>query len=173
MPGWTLEAWLIGNVLVEVAGNRADLFVVNSDGFAERDFFYIHPLLNDGAILIFDDYTSSQASGKTERIAPFVDDMLSRGVFSEIALLPWGTWFGQLKRRPRAHEIALYRNKWRRDAWPWLDFLDQQRKSQHLPRAKELDAKLLPFQFAKNDTPAEDGAKSEERAAYSRVRSTN
>jgi predicted O-methyltransferase YrrM len=157
LPGWTLEAWLAGNILLELAGNRADLFVVDSDGFVERDFIYFHPLLNDGAILVFDDYWQPKAGGKSERIAPFVDDMLSRGVVSEIALLPWGTWFGQLIRRPRSEEIEPYRRKWRQEGWPWLDFLDQQRKAQHLPRAKELKARLLPFQFTDHKSNIEKG----------------
>jgi hypothetical protein len=166
LPGWTLEAWLAGNILVELAGNRADLLVVDSDGFVERDFIYFHPLLNDGAILVFDDYWQPKAGGKSDRIAPFVDDMLSRGVMSEIALLPWGTWFGQLVRRPHSEEIEPYRRKWRQEEWR-LDFLDQQRKVQHLPRAKELKARLLPFQFTDHKSNIEKGPK-----AYKGTRST-
>jgi predicted O-methyltransferase YrrM len=169
LPGWSLEAWLAGCILVELAGERADMLVIDSDGFAERDFLYMHPLLNDGSLIVVDDYLTSAASSKSERIAPFVDHMIERGILCEIALLPWGTWFGELVRRPRAEEVADYHRKWRQEAWPWLAFLDQQRKEQHLPRAKEMKAKLLPFQFVL-DSDFENSKKSEDLQAYARTR---
>jgi predicted O-methyltransferase YrrM len=168
LPGWTLEAWIVGNILIGLSGARADMLVVDSDGFAERDFLFLHPLLNDGAILVFDDYMPS-ANAKSDKIAPFVDDMLEKTIISEFGLLSWGTWFGQLKRRPSSSEIAPYVAKWRHAKWPWIDFLDLQRREQHLARAKELKVPLLPFQFTTVDD-ASEMSRTEVLAAYARVK---
>jgi predicted O-methyltransferase YrrM len=164
LPGWTLEAWLVGNILLDLSGNRADMLVIDSDGFAERDFLYLHPLLNDGAALVFDDYMSS-ASTKSDKVASFVDDMVSKSVFRSSAMLPWGTWFGHLERRPGQPEIAPYIKKWREAKWPWVDFLDLQKREQHIAKAKDLKVPLLPFQFAKS-------GEQDELAAYAKVKAT-
>jgi hypothetical protein len=171
MPGWNLEAWLVGNVLLELRGRRAGMLLVDSDGFVDRDLIFLHPLLADGAVLVIDDYLSGDTCGKSEMIAPFVDDMIAKGVMSEIALLPWGTWIGCLINRPDENAIARYRRQWEQAGHPWLAFLDQQRKAQHLPRAKEMKAPLFPWEFTNEETGMEDEKTREKRAIYARVKS--
>jgi hypothetical protein len=66
--------------------------------------------------------------------------------------------------------VAHGQRRSRQDGWPWLDLLDEQRKAQHHPRAKDMKARLLPLQFVVPDASAEDDRKRAQLEAYSRVR---
>lgn len=76
------------------------LFVIDADGNVERDIGLYADLLPDGAILVLDDYASTEASDKSVQVKGWVDEAVAQGQVESLGVWGWGTWIGRY-RRPR------------------------------------------------------------------------
>lgn len=91
------------SVLRRVKAMAADkqgigMLFIDADGDVERDFNNLYDSLNDGCVLVFDDYSSSGAPEKEVRTKYWVDEQVKKGQFVEFGVFPWGTWFGRLNK---------------------------------------------------------------------------
>jgi hypothetical protein len=112
LPGASFEAWVVGTLHHRLMGQQVELLVWDADACVDRDLILLAPWLAAGAMLVIDDYVAGE--GKSVRVSAVVDDLMRRGIVAPAAYLPWGTWFGRLRRTPTAAEIAAYRADWRR-----------------------------------------------------------
>lgn len=110
IPGASFEAWVLGTLHHRLLGQRVGLLVWDADACVDRDLIFLAPWLAPGAMLVIDDYVAGE--GKSVRISAVVDDFVRRGILEPAAYLPWGTWFGRLRRAPTAAETAAYRAEW-------------------------------------------------------------
>lgn len=110
IPGASFEAWVLGTLHHRLLGQRVGLLVWDADACVDRDLIFLAPWLAPGAMLVIDDYVAGE--GKSVRVSAVVDDFTRRGILEPSAYLPWGTWFGRLRRAPTAAEIAAYRAEW-------------------------------------------------------------
>lgn len=101
VEGFSWEATTITRVERLLAGRRADIFAVDSDGAIARDFQLYRRFLTDDALLIIDDYR--EATGlKSGPVQAFVAQLLASGQATDLGIYEWGTWFGRLKREGRS-----------------------------------------------------------------------
>lgn len=110
IPGASFEAWVLGTLHHRLLGQRIGLLVWDADACIDRDLILLAPWLAPGAMVVIDDYVAGE--GKSVRVSTVVDDFMRRGILEPSAYLPWGTWFGRLRRPPTAAEIAASRTEW-------------------------------------------------------------
>jgi hypothetical protein len=110
VPGTSFETWVLGLLHHRLLGQPVGLLVWDADACIDRDLILLSPFLDEGCMLVIDDYVGGES--KSARITVVVDDLVSRGVLEPVAYLPWGTWFGRLRRKPTPSEMSKYREQW-------------------------------------------------------------
>lgn len=80
-----------------LAGRRIDLLFVDADGEVGRDFAIYREFLADRAIIVCDDYETSDpvAREKQGPVREFVTEAIASGLLRDLGVFRWGTWFGQ------------------------------------------------------------------------------
>ena len=78
-----------------LAEEGISLLVFDADGEVGRDFNLYSDLLNDGAALVFDDYTGPDE--KSSLVKEWVDKAVSNGTVLSFGTWGWGTWIGMYK----------------------------------------------------------------------------
>ena len=110
IPGTSFEAWVLGALQHRLLGQTVELLVWDADACFDRDLIFLSPFLADGCRVVIDDYAVGEA--KSRRVSAVVDDFIRRGILATAAYLPWGTFIGWLRRKPRPVEVAEYRAEW-------------------------------------------------------------
>src|SRR5262249_23481480 len=80
----------------------------------DRDLIYLAPFIADDCVVVVDDYDSNNA--KSSRITQTIDEWVNRGILEPCAFLPWGTWFGRIRRKPTLSEIQSVETDWKTEA---------------------------------------------------------
>lgn len=114
LAGCSFETWVLGELHHQMIGRRASLLVWDADAAFDRDLVYLAPFLTDDCVLVVDDYMAEHAKGS--RITRTIDRWTEAGIVEPVALLPWSTWFGQLRRKPSIAEIAETQRGWLEEA---------------------------------------------------------
>jgi predicted O-methyltransferase YrrM len=78
-----------------LAGEKAPVIFIDSDGRVDRDFPLYRPFLADGAFVVLDDYESKEAPEKSGVVRPFVENGIRECFFLNLGVYKWGTWVGR------------------------------------------------------------------------------
>ncbi len=139
IPGASFEAWVVGNVYLDLMGKKIGLMIWDADACFDRDYFLFGSLFADDCIIMIDDYMVTQEH-KAGRITTVVDEMVQRGILEPLALLPWATWFGRVLRRSTQEDLTHFRRQWEAlsaegDVYyrRWLGHIERQQREKYTP----------------------------------------
>ncbi|MCZ8149508.1 MAG: hypothetical protein O9325_16875 [Roseomonas sp.] len=138
LEGASFEQWLLGSLLIRLMGEPIGFLAWDADTMFDRDLALLAPLLAPDCLLMADDYDADNP--KSAPISRRVDALVTEGLVETIAVLPWGSWFGQLRRKPTAAELRRWQEDWRREsaagdlyAERFLDYWDRMSGADVLP----------------------------------------
>jgi predicted O-methyltransferase YrrM len=87
-------------------GDKAGLIVIDADGFPALTLIDFTRLLRAGCLVVIDDY-QSEGCTKTQTTRRQVERAIELGELQELAVLPYGTWFGRLLRPLSVYPLGL------------------------------------------------------------------
>lgn len=94
LNGFSNDPKVVESVKCAANGKKIDLLIIDADGNVGRDFAIYGDLLKIGAIVVLDDYVSSQPE-KEQPVKEWVDRAVSEGSLCRIGgVWGWGTWIG-------------------------------------------------------------------------------
>jgi predicted O-methyltransferase YrrM len=96
IQGHFRSAAVYAQVERELSGAGAGLLFVDVDPGTELALSLYGPLLRDDAFVVVDDIQSEIAIEKAASVKGFIDRLKAEGIFVEIGVFGWGTWFGRL-----------------------------------------------------------------------------
>lgn len=110
IPGCSFETDVLGRLHHALLGREISFLAWDADSLFERDLALLAPFLAGGCVIMIDDYFSAES--KSDRLSKTVDALIEDGILEPVALLPWATWFGRLKRKPDAQTIRAWLTAW-------------------------------------------------------------
>ena len=102
VEGWSNDPQVSLAVSDFLAAHKIGLLLIDADGNVGRDFEVYRGHLSDGALIVCDDYHAEpSAQIKVDTVKPWIDNKIATGELEEIAVKPWGTWFGRYRGQNR------------------------------------------------------------------------
>jgi len=131
-------------------GQQAGMLFVDVTPGTEIAIQQYLPCLHPDSYLVIDDYRSDHAVEKAAQVRAFVDQGVKRGLFKEIGVYGWGTWFGQLAGREAIRgilELPVSLPLWHAGEHAWHAFVG------HDALADEVSGNRSSLQLFEDDQP--------------------
>jgi len=98
IEGSSRDVHVVTKVVTELSRDKIGLFFVDADGDVEADVNTYGRYFSDSCILVMDDYTSKRAIHKAVLVSKWVNEHIDNGSVESFGVLPWGTWFGRVRK---------------------------------------------------------------------------
>jgi predicted O-methyltransferase YrrM len=97
VSGWSTDYHVIRKVRNMLGERQVSLLVIDASGLVRNEFLHWGPCCDVPCYVVIDDYVEiGSADLKSPSIRPVIDHLTREGQLEELALLPWGTWFGKI-----------------------------------------------------------------------------
>lgn len=93
MQGHSNNEDIIQQVRTVFKPSGIGLLFIDADGFVQRDIENYRSLLLPGAIVVLDDYSTTDM--KTPQVRAETDKAIQEGFLEPLGVFGWGTWFGR------------------------------------------------------------------------------
>lgn len=114
LQGRSRDLGILERMVGLLNGQAIGFVFIDSDGQAARDLGLLAPHLGDDAFVVLDDYIVESPDGgpapadKSPAIQACVARLLADDIVHAYGVLPFGTWFGQIKGRAARRKLASY-----------------------------------------------------------------
>jgi hypothetical protein len=105
IEGFAYLPSVIEKIKASIYPEKAGMIVIDADGFPGITLADLDGVLSSECIVIIDDYVSS--SEQKELIKRQVDRLKQENSLEEMGVLPFGTWFGNMRRRVESFTLGL------------------------------------------------------------------
>jgi predicted O-methyltransferase YrrM len=97
VDGWTYDYFFIRKIQEMLGVGQVGLLVLDSNGIIRPEFLHWGPCLRLPCYLVIDDYIENgDANIKSPSIQPILQQLIRERYLEELAVVPWGTWFGKI-----------------------------------------------------------------------------